>query len=130
MMLISNLARVFFMERNEIMAIKFSFSIFIQSQICCFSSLQNILGLIDCCERVFISNMAKKVDYIIETLSNTKYIHFLFITIRKMYIIGVTETTSTYIFCESNSFCHRFPFIIHKQYCFIIYGFNVVGAIN
>ena len=58
-MLVSNLASVFFMERNEIMAIKFSFSIFIQSQICCFSSLQNILGLIDCCERVFTSNRAK-----------------------------------------------------------------------
>ena len=60
MMLTSNLASVLFMERNEIMAIKFSFSIFIQSQICCFSSLQNILGLIDCCERVFISNRAKR----------------------------------------------------------------------
>ena len=58
-MIISNLASAFFMERNEIMAIKFSFSIFIQSQICCFSCLQNILGLIDCCERVFISNRAK-----------------------------------------------------------------------
>ena len=58
-MLTSNLASVLFMERNEIMVIKFSFSIFTQSQICCFSCLQNILGLIDCCERVFTSNRAK-----------------------------------------------------------------------
>ena len=131
MMLTSNLASVLFMERNKIMAIKFSFSIFIQSRICCFSSLQNILGLIDCCERVFISNRAKKADYITKTLSNTKYIYFLFITITKMYIIQDTATILRQTcFVKVTLFCHRLPFIIHKQYCFIIYGFNVVGAIN